>query len=562
MPPSSAVDVDVLVIGAGPVGLSTALQLGRAGIKTLVVDRHAELAHHPKAVGIHARTMEIFRQWGIADRIRGVSLPLERCLGFAWLTRMNGIELGKIMLAEDAERIASYAAQCPELPCFAPQDYVEPILRKAALEYPSVEIRMSTEVTDVTQDADRVTVSFGDQTRAVRAGYVVAADGARSFVRGALGFGETASRPHGESVNVYFRADLDEVVAGRPYLLWWVVNRDIQGAFWPTTTDGRWIFNFERDPEKPDGYFDEALCTQLIRSGTGVADLQVEILSILRWKHEQAVADRWRIGRVLLVGDAAHRFPPHGGFGMNSGIQDAVNLGWKLASVVLGRADDALLDTYPAERKPIAQYNAEQTAINTARMAETGWLMSDTTTIDTIEEPTGELVRQAIADAIPKQREQFYSQGQQFGHIYSSAAVIDDETPQPRSTVSTYVPTTHPGARFPHLWVTDRVGETVSTIDLVGRDFVLFAGAQGQQWILAAKKAAAAHGVDIACYLIGVHPDLDLRVNPEDLEILEIDRDGAVLVRPDAHVGYRAKRSVPSADPVMDDVLTALLSRK
>lgn len=561
--PHSNVDVDVLVIGAGPVGLSTALQLGRAGIRTLVVERHPELAQHPKAVGIHARTMEIFRQWGITDRVRAVSLPLERCLGFSWLTRMNGIELGRIMLAEDADRLAGYAAQSPEPPTFAPQDRVEPILRDAALAYPSVEIRMGTTVTSMVQDSTAVTVSLaGTETQRVRARYVVAADGARSRTRIALEFGETASQPYGESVNVYFRADLDEVVAGRPYMLWWVVNRDIQGAFWPTTSDGRWIFNFERDPDKPDDYFDEALCTRLIRAGTGVPDLHVDVLSILRWQHEQAVSDTWRDGRVFLAGDAAHRFPPHGGFGMNSGIQDSVNLAWKLASVILGHAGDGLLDTYQAERKPVAEYNAEQVAVNTARMAETGWLMGDSTTIDTIEEAAGEPIRRAIAEAVPKQREQYYSQGQQFGQIYASAAVVDNGTPQPRSTVSTYVPTTHPGARLPHVWVSDRDGHVVSTVDLAGAGFAVFTGADGEPWLSAARKAAAAYGVAVTCYRVGTTPDLDLVVSsPEDLGLLEIESDGVVLVRPDSHVAFRAITAAANPDAVLNDVLGAILSR-
>ena len=549
----SSSQVDVMVVGAGPVGLSTALQLGRAGIRTLVVERHTGLAHHPKAIGMHARTMELFRQLGIADELREVALPPERTLGIAWLTRMNGTELGTLLLAEDAEKLAEFAAS-PETPLFAPQDRVEPVLYAAAVDSPRVKPRMGTTVTEMVQGSDVVEVTLvarDGRTETVYADYVVAADGARSRIRDSHGFGEVASEPFGESVNVYFRADLDEVVAGRPYLLWWIVNRDVRGTFWPTTDDGRWIFNFEGDTSKPDEYFDEALCASLIRAASGIADLEIELLSVLRWRHEQAVADRWRVGRILLVGDAAHRFPPHGGFGMNSGIQDCANLAWKLAAVVRGQAGEELLDTYEAERKPVAEYNAEQVALNTKRMQETGWLMGDRSILDAIELPEGEAARRAIAEAIPKQREQFWSRGQQFGRIYRRGAVVADATAPVESSVGVYRPTTHPGARLPHLWLTYALSDSrLSTVDLLGSGFVLLTrGGPAIGWRRAAECVASELDVPIAVHDLGAGSDLR-PVDPGDLARLEIEPDGALLVRPDSHVGFRAA-TLP-ADPVAE----------
>ncbi|HTF49261.1 MAG TPA: FAD-dependent oxidoreductase [Pseudonocardia sp.] len=557
--------VDVVVVGAGPVGLSTALQLGRAGIRTLIVERHAGLAHHPKAIGVHARTMELFRQFGIADAVREVGLPPERTLGFAWLTRMNGIELGAISLAEDPAKLAEVAAHSPEPPVFAPQDRVEPVLRTAAVDTPGVELRMQTTVTDIVQGPDDVEVSVvaGDgRAEAVRARYVVAADGARSRIRESHGFGEVAADPYGESVNVYFRADLDEVVAGRPYLLWWIVNRDVQGAFWPTTDDGRWIFNFPGDTSKPEGYFDETLCTRLVSEATGIADLEIELLSVLRWRHEHAVADRWRVGRILLAGDAAHRFPPHGGFGMNNGIQDSANLAWKLAAVVRGEADEELLDTYEAERKPVAEYNAEQVALNTKRLEETGWLMSDRSVLETIELPEGESARRTIAEAIPKQREQFWSQGQQFGQIYHDGAVVADGSEAVESSVEVYRPTTHPGARLPHIWLTDARGEArLSTVDLLGGGFVLLTtGDSAGGWRAAAEKVAVELGVPIAVHDLGAGSS-HRPVDPADLAMLEIEPGGALLVRPDSHVGFRATTLPGDPTAELRAALAAILRR-
>ncbi|MEC3974485.1 FAD-dependent oxidoreductase [Amycolatopsis sp. H20-H5] len=559
----SSPQVDVVVVGAGPVGLSTALQLGRAGIRTLVVERHDGLAHHPKAVGVHARTMELFRQFGIADAVRRVGLPPERTLGIAWLTRMNGIELGTIFLAEDAGKFAEFSAQSPEAPLFAPQHRVEPVLCAATTESPQVELRMRTTVTEIVQGPDTaevVLVTEDGGTETIRTRYVVAADGARSRIRERHGFGDVAGEPYGESVNVYFRADLDGVVAGRPYLLWWIANRDVQGTFWPTDSDGHWIFNFEGDSSRPDEYFSEALCAGLIREASGLSDLGIEVRSVLRWRHEQAVADRWRIGRILLVGDAAHRFPPHGGFGMNSGIQDSVNLAWKLAAVVRGQAGEELLDTYEAERKPVAEYNIEQVALNTKRMAETGWLMSDRGILDAIELPEGEAARRTIAEAIPKQREQFWSQGQQFGRIYHAGAVVADGSAPVESSVDTYRPTTYPGARLPHFWLTDaRGGTRLSTIDLLGGGFVLFtmSGPAGR-WRVAAKRVSDELGVPIAVHHLGS----DLRpVDSSDLALLEIEPGGALLVRPDSHVGFRARTSPVDPAAELRAALTTILRR-
>ncbi len=558
-------DVEVLIVGAGPVGLSTALQLGAEGVDTLVVERRSTLSRHPKAAGVHARTMEIFRQMGLADRIRAAGLPPGEALGFAWMTRVDGIELGSIMLADDAERLAEYAQQSPEAPCFIPQDKLEPILAEALAEHPSVELRFATEAVALDQDDTGVTVTLrerGDASeRRVRARYVVAADGVRSRVRSLLGITETAAEPYGESVNVYFASEqLDALRRGRPYLLWWVVNADTQGAFWPVSHAHRWIYNFEGDVSLPDEHFDEELCTGLIRKAAGVDDLAIEILSILRWQHEQAVADRWRVGRVLLVGDAAHRFPPHGGFGMNSGVQDSANLAWKLAAVLRGRAGDALLDSYELERKPVAELNARQCTLNTKKMEETGWLMPDPSELAAIEEPEGAPLRERIAAAIPKQREQFFSQGQQFGALYASPAVIDDGREPVRSTVGEYRMTSTPGARSPHRWVTDADGARRSTIDLPQGGFVLLTGADGGAWLDAAAEVAPRHGVRLAAYRVAADGDL----RPEDgaafEAAFEVAADGAVLVRPDGHVGFRSAALPDDPADALDEALGRILA--
>jgi 2-polyprenyl-6-methoxyphenol hydroxylase-like FAD-dependent oxidoreductase len=533
-----AAEIEVLVVGGGPVGLSCGLQLARAGVRTLLVERRPTLSQHPKAVGIHARTMEVFRGWGVADAIRTAGVPAERALGFGWLTRMTGFELGAIMLADDVERLMEFAQQCPEAPCFSSQTAVEPILLDAAQAHPSFEARFAAEATAVEQDDDGVVVTVRGQP--VRARYVIAAEGVRSRLRELCGITETAGAPYGASINVYFRApEISRYTKGRPFLLWWIVNRDTQGAFWPTGPDDRWIYNFSAAPGKE---YREELCADLVRKAVGADDLDVDILSVLRWEHEQAVADRWRAGRVFLAGDSAHRFPPHGGFGMNSGIQDSTNLAWKLVAVLRWGAADELLDTYEAERKPVAEFNAEQCELNTKKMAETGWLMPDPAELAAVEEPEGAALRQRIAEAVPKQREQFFSQGQQFGYLYESAAVVPDGRPPERSTVAEYRETAAPGARAPHLWLEE--GER-STIDLLDGGFVLLAGRAGAEWLDGARDLSIELGVPITTQV----------VDTAGAERYGIEDDGAVLVRPDGHVGFRARSS---ADAPLDELGRAL----
>ncbi|MFI9388072.1 FAD-dependent monooxygenase [Kutzneria sp. NPDC052558] len=516
--------VDALVIGAGPVGLSAAIQLTRAGVRTLVVERHEALSRHPKATGVHPRTMELFRQWGVADAIRDLSVPADHARGFAWTTRLHGgIELGELMFADGDTTIS------PEHTTFTSQDNVETVLYRA-LPAP-VEFRTTAELLDQDDDGVTVALTADGSRRIVRAAYVIAADGTKSPTRKALGIAESATAPYGESVNIFFHsAELSRLTAASPHLLTWILNADLVGCLLTTGREDRWILNMERDPALADDAYDNRRCVQMIRNATGLPTLEPELLSVMRWKHEDAVADTWRVGRVFLAGDAVHRFPPHGGFGMNSGIQDVHNLVWKLALVLSGRASESLLDTYERERRPVAVANREQVVLNTDRLAETGWLADDAA-IATIETAGGEAVRQAITAGIPAQREQFWSDGQQFGFLYRSAAVIDDATPPELSTISVYRPTGHPGARAPHLWLRDGDGVRRSTIDLSGNGFVVLAGHKGQSW------QAAAAAIDVPAVVIGD----DLVAESDDFEALYgIQPDGAVLVRPDGHVAMRS----------------------
>jgi len=351
--------------------------------------------------------------------------------------------------------------------------------------------------------------------------------------------------------------------------MYWVINPDTQGCFvWPDVKDV-WLYNFEPPPgEDPAGYTPER-CAEIICRAIGAPDLPLEIDAIVTWQYGHAVTDTWRSDRVFLIGDAAHRFPPHGGFGVNSGVGDVSNLAWKLVAALRWGAGDKLLDTYEKERKPVAEQNAHQSMLNTQRMQETGWLMPDPSVLDVIERPEGQALRETIAAAIPKQRERFFSHGQQFGYIYRSDAVIADGTEPEISSVSEYRPTAHPGARAPHLWLVNAQGEEYSTIDLYSGAFILFAGAdEGVTWQDAAMRVAETSDVPISAFLFSQAAaggrSETLQQKPGEAtwhSVFGITPSGALLIRPDGHILFRCPQLPASPVDELKQAIRHMLNK-
>jgi putative polyketide hydroxylase len=546
---------DVVVIGAGPVGLCTAVQCGRFGLRCIVLERRETLSRHPKASGLHARTMEILRQWGVADSIRAAN-PLNRTLSVRWVTRLAGIEIGAMDLGASSEERELIEALTPEPGAYIGQDLVEPILARVAQSYIGVELRSGCEVIDLAEESEGVAVSYlnSQQLRMiVRAKYVVAADGPRGFTRCLLGIGEHGHRSLAEGVDVRFTADIREYMKGLEAGLFWVRNADTQGAFLFTPgSDMRYNFEVENGVD-PESYTLER-CAELVHRAIGT-DIPLKIVSIQRWQRDQAVTDQWRRGRIFFAGDAAHRFPPHGGFGMNSGVQDSHNLVWKIIAVLRWNAGDKLLDSYEAERLLVAELNGAQCLYNTRQMEKTGFKLNDPESLSSIETEEGAGLRKMIADGIPFQRDHFYSYGQQFGQLYDSTAIVPDQTEPVLSTVPEYRSNARPGARAPHQWV-HRAGHRISTFDLYNGGFTLLTGRDNAKWTAMVEMINANAGPPIKAHGFGADLGMDDdAAYHAALKLYGIGPSGAVLVRPDGYVGYRQAQA---PDHPLDSLVGAL----
>jgi putative polyketide hydroxylase len=533
-------DIPVLISGGGPVGLTASLLLSRHGVGSLLVERHPSTALTPKARGINARTMEIFRQCGIDAAIRDAGLAEGRMGLIVWTETLAGKEIERRV---PGRATSKNMAVTPVKNCLCAQDDLEPVIRRFAESAAPGTLRFNTELTSFSQRPGAVAGTLTDRATGEEtpftARYLIAAEGAQSRVRRALAVKMIGQENVYDSVNILFHADLTQWVEHRPAALYFVEQQDLRGTLLTINGRDRWGFLIHSPKQygwQPQDFTPE-FCAMLIRKAVGVNDLAVSVLGVSPWEASAVVADRYRVGDVFLAGDAAHEMPPTGGFGLNTGVQDVHNLAWKIAAVLRGKADEWLLDSYHAERQPFGQIVTQNSLANAMSM--------------------GRSARQS--NVLPR-REFLNEQGLIFGACYQSMAVVLDNTPPVAvdDPVTEYVPCARPGSRAPHVWLT-RGTEQISTIDLFGPQFVLLAGRDGDAWRRAAQGIGTSWPPLIA-FTVGKDGDLS---DPDGHwhDAYGVDTDGAVLVRPDGHVAWRSRSGASNPLEVLRNALDCLSGR-
>lgn len=589
-------EIEVLVVGGGGAGLSAALMLGDLGVDYLLIERHPSTAIVSKAHIISPRTAEVFVPYQFEHELYQSGTPNENNGKARWYTSLGGDDIGdrwnfhsvdawgRGHLGEHYRPLTAYPHANFQ------QNLLEPTLRRHIDERSPGTALFNTELVGFTQDADGVTATILDRESGenwtARAQYVIGADGGK-FVGNALGIGMGHNVPFAEILNITFDADLSK----------WIPHDDnVINLITRPTPEGEWITGgvLNIGPDRWDRYAtrwlfsivfppDRGATAEEIRAGRGIQmirdvlkipDLQAEIIASNYWLIESALADRYSQGRVHLIGDAAHRHSPMGGLGLNSGIQDAGNLSWKLAAVVQGTADPALLDSYEPERRPVAQRNMEFATAAffnhlgcsagfglvpgappefTRKVIES--LNSDTT--------DGEMRRARLAEYYHTIRWEFECADIELGYTYEDSPVVvpDGTESPPRDPAGhVYIQAARPGHRVPHAWF-DRDGDRVSPHGLLRPGaFLLLAGVDGQGWVEAAVKLAGERAIKVDALRVAHDGDL-VPIGEAWQDLRGHGDDGVILVRPDGHVALRVRG--PAEDParILADALDAALGR-
>ncbi|MDW4910205.1 FAD-dependent monooxygenase [Streptomyces sp. ADMS] len=574
----TVVDIDVLIVGSGPAGASAALALSTYGVPNIVVTRYASLADTPRAHITNQRTMEVLRDLGVERDVVARATPQHLMGNTTFCTSLAGEELGRVRswgndpLVQAAHELAS-----PTRMCDMPQHLMEPVLVDAAVAR-GTQLRFQTEYLTHTQDASGVTATVRDRLRGdtyeIRARYLIGADGGRSKVAEDAGLPMGGQMGVAGSINIVFDADLTRYTAHRPSTLYWVLapGATVGGIGAGLVRNVRpwneWmiVWGYDVTAGAPDLTTEYA--ESIVRRLVGDDDIPVTIKSSSAWTVNEMYAETYANGRVLCAGDAVHRHPPSNGLGSNTSIQDAYNLAWKLKLVLDGVAAPALLDSYSAERAPVGKQivtRANKSIGETAPIFEA----LDGLSPQTPEELWANIAaRKDATEAAAEQRArlrqaiaakvyEFNAHGVDLNQRYESAAIVPDGTPDPgfaRDPELHHQPSTRPGARLPHAWLTSGT-RTLSTLDTVGRGrFTLLTGIGGDAWVRAAK----AQPLDITTVVVGPGQEYEDPYG-DWAGLSEVSDAGVLLVRPDGFVAFRHAGAAENAEQLLTDVLRQIL---
>ena len=531
--------VPVLIVGGGLSGLASALFLAKHNVDYSLVERHTSTAIHPKAGGITFRTMELFRELGLEQRIRSAGKALENCRGriaVHTIAEANQEELAQMRANQyenDEKLLQKIEEISPSKQTACYQITLEEIMLQEARTLGG-ELSFYYELVSYEQNEQGVIATIRnretEEESIIHCDYVIAADGAKSKIREQLGIStEGRGTIGGYYMNIYFEADLSEFIQGDAFGFSMVLHLEVLGALIPVDNERRWIYHVSYDPlkgERPEDFTIER-CKQIIQTAIGSTNVESEILSVLPWEATESTATKFQDNRIFLVGDSAHIMPPTGGFGSNTGIQDAHNLAWKLAAVIKGKANPKLLETYHEERYPVAKlttYYASSLLFRAANREESSLNIMD-----------------GLAVTV--------------GYQYSSKAIIDDsDNPHRMDSVEL---NGRPGTRAPHFFGTYD-GKEISILDLLGNDFVLLTISENRTWAEYVQNVSSTLGINIKFYSVGLRGDF---IAQEDIfsKLYGIENGGAVLIRPDAFIGWRLEKEVVNLDVVLEEVMGNLL---
>jgi len=536
---SGVIETPILIVGGGPVGLALASDLGRRGVQCLIIEQSDGVIYHPRATALNARTMELLRRWGVAERVKHDGTPPDFPHTALYLTSLHGFEIARIERPSHGGSKPSPIS--PERPQRCNQLFLDPILRDLVESLPSVTLRYRCRFESLAEQGDGVVVTAKDlatgATLRIAAQYVVDCSGSHSPIRRAFNIRMTGQTEPEYHLSVFMR--LPELWKhhdkGKAALTFFV---DAKGS-WRNLVmiDGKELYRFAISGKE---YYDDPQAVDVTKHFNEVAGPEIprEILSVIRWSACDIVADKYRVGRVFLAGDAAHQNHPSGGFGLNTGMGDIDDLGWKLAAMIEGWGGGALLDSYEIERRPVGLRNINQAytghADNRDRPSHPD-IAKDT--------PEGAAARTRMKEQIlASQPAMVLTDGVALGYRYDPSPIVwPDGTPPTEDTVSLYLPTARPGSRAPHAWIS----EGCSTLDLFGRGFVLlrFDGAPATGAI---EQGFAARQVPLETVAIA---------NPEIAQLYERK---LVLVRPDGHAAWRSDAAPQDPIALADRVRGAL----
>src|SRR5579884_1329959 len=548
--------IPVLIVGAGGAGLSLSLLLHQQGIASTLIERRPDVSWVPRARNLNFRTLEVFRGLGLEEEVHAAGDHVSRSFLKETLASPEQKEIPALnveaMIPPNQQELS------PEpFAMFCPQSRLEPVLL-AANRRRGCDVRYGTRLISFTQDDAGVTATLEEiatnKSYEIHADYLVGCDGAHSrpdrfnlsaadlrhpHIRELLGIQSQGYGPLPEYfIYIYFRAPWQPLMAGHEADAFLIKNAEVQGIFMNGKDEfGAFLLNYHPDQGESYEAFTRERCQYLIEQAIGQPGMKVEILDVVHWQPAEVVAEQFQKGRVFLVGDAAHTMPAYKGLGLNTAVQTAQNLAWKLAAVIDGKAEPELLATYQVERHPVGRFAAHQSL-------------------------TGPGAATVLGDAKSSLRPEedlpmFYPM---VGYRYRSLAIITDDaagTEQEIALLDRQELTGLPGTRVPHLWL-ERQGQRISTLDLLDGRFVLLTGETG--WSEAAVAAAEKLGIRLAAYRVGAYGDLrDVENNWQAR--MGVPAEGAVLVRPDGFVAWRTNALATDPELKLEQVLSSILCR-